>query len=94
MRPAAFALVLLLAACDSAPAPRAGDAASGEKLHRSCLQCHGTEAYVPPHRKVQSLDHLRRETERWADHYNPKPTSQEIEDLVAYLNRDFYRFAQ
>ena len=93
MRPAALALALLVAACDSAPALRAGDAANGEKLHRSCLQCHGTEAYLPPQRKLHSLGELRRETERWADHYNPKPTPQEIEDLVAYLNRDFYRFA-
>jgi mono/diheme cytochrome c family protein len=86
------ALVVLaaLAACDRAP--KAGDAANGEKLHRSCLQCHGTEAYAAPSRKVQTLEQLRRETERWTDHYNPKPTPQEIEDLVAYLNRDFYRF--
>ena len=35
---------------------------------------------------------LRRETARWADYYNPRPTKAEIEDLVAYLNRDFYRF--
>lgn len=91
MRAPALALLAALAACDRAPP--AGDAANGEKLHRSCLQCHGTEAYAPPQRKVQSLEQLRRETGRWADHYNPRPTPQEIEDLVAYLNRDFYRFA-
>lgn len=92
MRLTAFALASLTAACHSAPTP--GDATNGEKLHRACLQCHGTEAYLPPVRKVQTLEQLRRATERWADHYNPRPTPREIEDLVAYLDRDFYRFSR
>ena len=91
MKPAAwgFALTLALAA---PPALAAGDAAKGEQLHRSCLQCHGTELYVPPKRKVATLAALRRETARWADYYNPAFTKAQIDDLVAYLNRDFYRF--
>jgi hypothetical protein len=28
---------------------------------------------------------------RWGNSYNPKFTRQEIDDLVAYLNRDFYK---
>lgn len=83
----------LLAAAAALAAPSwAGDPAKGELLHRSCLQCHGTEAYVPPRRRVQSLAALRKETARWADYYNPAFTKSEVEDLVAYLNRDFYRF--
>lgn len=82
-------LLLVLAGCQ---APPAGDPARGEVLHGSCLQCHGTEAYVPPQRRVQSMDALRKETVRWADMYNPAFTPGEIEDLVAYLNREFYRF--
>lgn len=70
----------------------AGDPVKGETLHQSCLQCHGTEVYVPPKRKISSLAALRRETARWGDYYNPKLSKSEIEDLVAYLNRDFYRF--
>lgn len=86
--------LLLAALCGLAAftAGAAGDPVKGESLHRSCLQCHGAEVYVPPLRKVQSLAALRRETARWADYYNPRPTKAEIEDLVAYLNRDFYRF--
>lgn len=68
----------------------AGDPATGERLHRSCLQCHGTEVYVPG-TKIKSLAALRNETVRWGNYYNPKFTGQEIDDLVAYLNRDFYQ---
>jgi mono/diheme cytochrome c family protein len=81
----------LLAAVLAWPAlaAAAGDPASGERLHRSCLQCHGTEVYVPG--KIKSLAALKKETVRWANYYNPKFTGQEIDDLVAYLNRDFYK---
>ena len=88
----------LAAACGAAlllgspAAPAAGDAAKGEKLHQSCLQCHGTEVYVPPKRKVGSLAALRKVTARWGDYYNPAFSKAEIDDLVAYLNRDFYQF--
>lgn len=71
----------------------AGDPVRGAKLHDDCLGCHGTELYVAPRAKVKSLAALRKETERWNDRMNPKFSKQEIDDLVAYLNRDFYRFA-
>lgn len=70
----------------------AGDAAKGEVQHRSCLQCHGAEVYVPPKRKIATLSALRKEVARWADYYNPRFSKAEIENVVAYLNRDFYRF--
>lgn len=89
MRRLAAACVLLLAA---GAAAGAGDAVNGEKLHRDCLGCHGTELYVPPRAKVKSLAALKRETERWNDRMNPRFTGKEIEDLVAYLNATFYRF--
>jgi mono/diheme cytochrome c family protein len=82
----------LLAALLAWPAlaAAAGDAATGERLHRSCLQCHGTEVYKA-NAKIKSMAALRKETLRWADYYNPKFTKQELDDLLAYLNRDFYK---
>lgn len=70
----------------------AGDPVRGEQLHQDCLGCHGTELYVPPKAKVKTLSALKKETERWNDRMNPKFTVQEIEDLVAWLNREFYKF--
>jgi len=34
----------------------------------------------------------KREIIPWNDRMNPKFTKQEIEDLVAYLNANFYKF--
>ncbi|HSC96669.1 MAG TPA: hypothetical protein VLC73_17040 [Burkholderiales bacterium] len=88
----------VLAACATmllaAPAAAAGDPARGATLHQDCLGCHGTELYVPPRAKVKSLSALKQETEKWNDRMNPKFTKQEIEDLVAYLNRDFYKVSK
>ncbi len=72
----------------------AGDPVRGDKLHVSCLGCHGTALYVPPQAKVKTLAALKKEIERWNDRMNPKFNKQEIEDLLVYLNRDFYKFAQ
>ncbi len=81
---------VLVAAMPAAQA--AGDPFRGEKRHQDCLGCHSTELYVPPRAKVTTLAALKKETERWNDRMNPKFTAQEIEDIVAWLNRNFYKF--
>lgn len=91
-RAAALAICIVLAA--PAAATAAGDPVKGGKLHEDCLGCHGTELYVPPRAKVKSLAALKRETEKWNDRMNPKFTKKEIEDLVAWLNANFYKFTK
>jgi mono/diheme cytochrome c family protein len=84
---AATAVLMLLAGAALA----AGDPVKGAQLHQSCLGCHGTELYVPGRAKAKTLDALRKEVVKWNDRMNPKFTKKEIDDLVAYLDRDFYR---
>jgi mono/diheme cytochrome c family protein len=82
-------LALMLYAGDM---PAAGDAARGVKLHDDCLGCHGAELYVPPKAKIKTLAALKKEVDKWNDRMNPKFTKQEVEDLIEYLNHDFYKF--
>lgn len=91
MKSAPFLGVLALLTM-AASALAAGDAARGEKLHASCLQCHGTELYVPPKARIKSLAALKKEVARWGDYYNPAFSKQDIEDLVEWLNQGFYKF--
>lgn len=93
---ARYALLLgcVLAGSAAVNASAAGDPVRGEKLHQDCLGCHGTEIYTPSRAKVKTLAALKKETERWNDRMNPKFTKQEIEDIVAWLNRDFYHFGK
>jgi mono/diheme cytochrome c family protein len=94
MRPLALSLVVVatatLTACGE-PAPK-GDAERGAKLHEVCLDCHGSGPYTRQDRKIASHDALRREVGRWGDYYNPALSEQDVDDLVAYLERDFYKF--
>jgi hypothetical protein len=34
----------------------------------------------------------RHEVIRWSEHYNPPFSKADVDDVVAYLNREFYRF--
>jgi mono/diheme cytochrome c family protein len=91
---AIFLAIAVLTISASSIALAAGDPGRGAALHEACLGCHGTELYVPPKAKIKTLTALKKEVDRWNDRYNPKFSKQEIEDLVAYLNRDFYKLAK
>jgi mono/diheme cytochrome c family protein len=81
-------LAITVGACGSA----GGDAVKGEQLHRACFGCHGTELYTPDRAKIRTSAELRKAVIEWNDRMNPKFTKEEIDDVVAYLERDFYRF--
>lgn len=88
-------LLLMVLLCGGPTAGyAAGDPLRGEKLHADCLGCHGAALYVPPRAKIKTPAALKREVERWNDRMNPKFSKRDIEDLLAYLNRDFYKFPQ
>jgi mono/diheme cytochrome c family protein len=85
-----LALTIAMAGCGNT-APK-GDAQRGAKLHEICLDCHGSGPYTRQDHKMKSHDALRREVVRWGDYYNPALSEQDVDDLVAYLERDFYKF--
>lgn len=89
--PALLAAAQLGGCADPAPEFK-GDPVRGEKVHEVCLDCHGTELYAAPERKIKSLPALRREVARWGDYYSPALTPQDNEDVVVYLDMQFYKF--
>ena len=94
MKRSAAALAIGIAFAQVNAVQAAGNPARGEELHRACLGCHGTELYLPGRAKIRTSAGLRKEVVRWNDRMNPKFTKPEIDDLVAYLERDFYRFSR
>lgn len=85
----ALAGAALLAACDEAPK---GDPVRGMETHKVCLDCHGTSLYTAQNRKIKSLDALRKDVKRWGDYYAPALSEQDVDDVTAYLNQNFYKF--
>jgi mono/diheme cytochrome c family protein len=94
MKPSVTVIAACVVMAIVGQAAAAGDPVRGEQLHADCLGCHGTELYVPPKARIKSLSALKTEVERWNDRMNPKFTTQEIEDLVAWLNATFYKFSR
>ena len=85
-----LAIAALATACGEAP--ERGDPVRGAQVHEVCLDCHGTNVYMGAERKIKSRQALRQEVVRWGDYYNPALSAQDVDDLVAYLDQEFYKF--
>lgn len=86
-----MAIILVTGCAEPVPEIK-GDPQRGENVHKVCLDCHGTELYATPGHKIKSLAALRKEVARWGDYYSPAFTPQDNEDVVVYLNAQFYKF--
>lgn len=85
----------LLAGCSLfGPDEPAGDPLRGKQVHAVCMDCHGEGLYASADRKIKSLTALRKEVARWGDYYDPALSLQDNEDVVAYLNTNFYKFGR
>lgn len=50
----------------------------------------GEGELVPSHR-IKNLAALREEVVNWRDAYNPSLSERDVDDLVGWLNRNFYK---
>ena len=86
----ALALPLLLGILPAAAEETAADA---HALHeQNCVKCHGTDIYTRADRKVTSYDGLGRQVRRCETALGLRWFDEDIADMTAYLNQNFYRF--
>lgn len=57
-----------------------------------CRSCHADWVHTRSARKVTSLNELRQRTPSWSIHTGLDWSDEEMEDVVDYLERNFYRF--
>ncbi len=71
-----------------------GNIANGKKLftNSKCNQCHGTEVFTRPDRKVKDLKSLESQVRRCDSNLNTNWFDDEIIDVTAYLNKQYYKF--
>lgn len=71
-----------------------GNVANGKKLYTqsNCNQCHGTEVFTRKDRKVSSLKSLEAQVRRCDSNLNTNWFDDEIHDVTAYLNKQYYKF--
>lgn len=73
----------------------AADAAKGKTLHESkCQGCHDTRMYTRKNRIVHTFDDLHSRVQFCDSASNAGFTLEDIDDVVAYLNKEFYKFKQ
>jgi mono/diheme cytochrome c family protein len=70
-----------------------GNVENGMKLHEEhCSRCHGTEVYLPPKRKIESLESLKQRATGCNSMTGANLFPEEVSDIVHYLNTSFYKF--
>jgi cytochrome c2 len=70
-----------------------GDAAKGKALHdKQCVACHDSSVYTRPNRSVQSVEGLIGRVNGCVNQVGLKLNRDQINDLVNYLDRSFYKF--
>lgn len=86
-------LFLLFLPVASAQAALPGDGAKGKQLHEAyCTKCHDSSVYTRKDRRVHSLDALKGQLEACSHAANKAFSAAQRQDLVKYLNDQFYRF--
>jgi hypothetical protein len=85
-------LTLLIPGAHAAPLP--GNSEEGKRLlDANCMECHGTVIFTRKDRKVQSLDGLQEQLVACSHAAKKEFSASEMQDLLKYLNDEFYRFA-
>ncbi len=89
---ALLALLGLLMPIDRAAA-LPGDIAHGKRLHEAnCMACHDTGMYTRNDRVVLSLDALKQQLTNCSHMAAAEFSKSDTQDLLKYLNDEFYRF--
>ena len=84
-------LVLLMPTSYAASLP--GDSANGKRLYdANCMGCHDTSVLTRKDRVVQSLDALKEQLAGCTHTANKEFSESEAQDLLKYLNDQFYHF--
>lgn len=70
-----------------------GDSAALRRLiDASCMRCHDTGVYSRKDHKIRSLDALKKQLDRCSHAANKSFSAIETQNIIKYLNDQFYHF--
>lgn len=65
----------------------------GQMLYENhCMACHESVVHIRSRQLARSLPQLREQVRRWADYLQLRWSGDEVEEVVRYLDRQYYRF--
>lgn len=86
---AAFAITSLMFASQFV---HAGGGQGKALIDKHCTRCHGSSVYTRPDRQVRSLNALHQRVKMCEKPASVNWSGEELESVVNYLNKEFYRF--
>jgi cytochrome c553 len=87
------ASLLILAMPSAYAASLPGDDAEGKRLlDANCTKCHQTDIFTRKDRQIQSLDALKEQLVNCSHAAKKEFSASEMQDLLKYLNDQFYHF--
>ncbi len=93
MKTIIYASLLILLAPSAFAASLPGDSANGQRLlNANCMACHQTDIFTRKDRQVQSLDALKEQLVACSHAAKKDFSASEMQDLLKYLNDQFYHF--
>jgi len=68
-------------------------ASRGQMLYENhCMSCHESAVHIRKRQQAKSLQQLRARVLYWADYLQMHWGKEEVEEVVIYLNNQYYRF--
>jgi cytochrome c2 len=93
LHPKSISLIVVSLLLTIAFNAQAVDIENGRTLHTdNCLTCHTSDKYTSKTRKVHDLAALNSRVKRCDFSLGTQWFDDDIADVVAYLNNDFYQF--
>lgn len=69
--------------------------ARGKALYENhCQECHESKVHIRNKSKVRSLSDLRMQVSRWAIELDQGWKTEEVEDVMSYLNEHYYHYSR
>lgn len=65
----------------------------GQLLYENhCMSCHESVIHIRTDKRIRTLPELRTRVLQWAEYLKLRWGSEEVEDVVNYLNSQYYKF--
>ena len=91
--PASVLLLSSIAMSSAVSAERSPDVTLGKALHeKNCMKCHDNRQYTRPNRIIHTFEDLHARVEFCDTASNAGFSSDNLDDVVEYLNVNFYKF--
>ncbi|MFA9419900.1 MAG: cytochrome c [Gammaproteobacteria bacterium] len=86
-------LILFVSTIVITASAHTADIDNGSELHaEKCTVCHDSSLYIRENRKVQTLPRLGTQVRFCKDNLGITWFDDEVDDVVGYLNKNYYHF--